>query len=357
MDNPTLCQNLVFNGKFLSAPSTGVQRVGREFIRALTAVTNVTAIAPRRTPLSDIPESCVLERHGWLVGQPWEQIDLPRFTRGRRLVGLCNLAPLRGTGIVMIHDAQTFLTPQSYSPAYVRYYRTLQPLIARNADLVLTVSNYSAEHLIRFKVVPELKIVVLPNGVDHINRAAARQAPLPSTLRLKSHYVVSLANTQAHKNVKILLQAFSLPSLRDVQLVLIGNATPNDFARAGMPVPENTIFPGWLGDEVLATLTAGAICFAFPSLTEGFGLPPMEAMALGCPAVVAPCGALPEVCGNAALYADPHDPAQWAKQVLSLMEPETHAEASNRGQAHAARFTWQRTVERFVKIISQHGFL
>ena len=99
---------------------------------------------------------------------------------------------------------------------------------------------------------------------------------------------------------------------------------------------------------------ASALCFAMPSLTEGFGLPPLEAMALGCPAVVAPCGALPEVCGDAALYAAPDQPGQWQAAITSLAaDPALRARLAGRGREHAQAMTWERAGDTLMDVLRE----
>ena len=123
--------------------------------------------------------------------------------------------------------------------------------------------------------------------------------------------------------------------------MLVGGATRADFEQAGSRVPANTIFAGQVSDGALRGLLEDALCLAFPSLTEGFGLPPLEAMLVGCPALVAPCGALPEVCGDAALYADPRDPGAWIEAICALADDRALRNArSIAGQTHAVPFSW-----------------
>jgi glycosyltransferase involved in cell wall biosynthesis len=134
--------------------------------------------------------------------------------------------------------------------------------------------------------------------------------------------------------------------------VLVGSATAADFAAAGVPTPKNVVFAGRVSDGELRALLESAACLAFPSTTEGFGLPPLEAMLLGCPAVVAPCGALPEVCGDSVVYVDPHDDAGWAEAIGAYVQDgRMRTRAAARGRHHASRYTWRRSAERLLTVI------
>ena len=138
-----------------------------------------------------------------------------------------------------------------------------------------------------------------------------------------------------------------------MRLVLIGGAKAEDFTAAGFPPNDKVIFAGRVSDSDMRGLMMDALCFACPSLTEGFGLPPLEAMLTGCPAIVAPCGALPEVCGSAALYAGAHSPQEWAGAMRSLAtQPALWEAQRTQGAAHASQFTWRKSAAQLLEIIS-----
>ena len=353
-----------FNGRFLNAPPTGVQRVARELIVALVDIVDsrpelkgqldLCLICPPQTKTGIARTDLPLTRFGWFSGQVWEQVDLPRAKGGDLLVNLCNLSPvLSHNAITMIHDAQVFLTPESYSRAFGAWYRFAQPRIGRNARKILTVSNYSADQLQRFCVAPRDKIAVVHNGVDHILRHAPDDSVLTRLAIAPGTYTVGLANTQPHKNIAILLEAYRDSRLADHRLVLFGSADAAAFAAAGLSVPDNVILAGRLSDAELRTLFEQARALVFPSRTEGFGLPPLEAMTVGTPAVCAHAGALPEVCGDAALYADPDDASAWVARIETLAQDSADARENRRqaSRAQAAKFTWSKAGEKLLDVI------
>jgi glycosyltransferase involved in cell wall biosynthesis len=348
-------RSTAFNGKFLASAPTGVHRVARELITSFDQLLGQQgAPAPEDTwqllkprdayqPLSlaHIPARTV----GINTWQPWEQLDLPLAARGKILVNLCNLGPLaHPRNVTMIHDAQVFSSPASYSATFRSWYQFALPWLGRHSMRVLTVSEFSRDQLVAYGIAERENIAVIYNGVDHLLRIKASSNAL-ETLGLQPHgYVIGLASTQVHKNLKVLLEAFRDPRLSRLRLVLVGAAQEKAFVDAGLSLPANICFAGSVSDADFRGLMEAAICFACPSTTEGFGLPPLEAMTVGCPTIVAPRGALPEVCGDAALYADPDDPEAWVEAIVRLHEDRQCQEGmAARGISQAGQFTWARS--------------
>lgn len=359
---PLVPGRVCFNGKFLSAESSGVHRVAAELIRAVDQLL-VERRAPERpieilvpgNAVHDAATRRILSRAvGALTWIPWEQLELPRYARGGLLVNLCNLGPLAARrAITMVHDAQVYLSPRSYSRGFRLWYRLALPVLGRRNQRILTVSAYSREQIARFGIAPRERITVIRNGVDHILRPTA-DADVLDRLGLRPRgYACALASTQAHKNIGVVLAAFARPELADLALVLIGGEDRAAFERRGLSVPPNVVFAGRVSDEELRGLLEGALCHLCPSLTEGFGLPPLEAMLLGTPAIVSPEGALPEICGGAAIYAATHEPAAWATRIRRLADdPGMWQARSAIGRARAEGFTWRRAAEELLEVIA-----
>lgn len=358
-------KKIAFNGKFLTASPTGVHRVAEELIEAfdryiaandlpaLEASILAPASVKRQPPLQRI----ALARGGVLSGVlkeiPWEQLTLPWLSRGKTLISLCNLGPvLHFNAITMIHDAQVHETPQSYSRGFRLWYKCVQPLLGRFNRQILTVSEYSKAQLVKHGVAPAHKITVVHNGCDHILKVSPQPAYVESLGLRPRGYVLALASTQAHKNIRLLLRAFGDPRLSDMTLVLFGSDTRERFEAQGLVVPDNVRFVGRISDEQLVALMQDACAFACPSTTEGFGLPPLEAMLVGCPAIVAPCGALPEVCGDAALYAGPDNAGGWVSHIRDLADDGLLREQFiNRGRQHAAAFSWDAAARKLARVL------
>jgi len=352
---------VVINGKFLGANFTAVHRVAGELVAGMDRLrqqgahpeldAEVIRIAgfPEPPPFATFPMRAI----GPLKGQPWEQLELPVVSRGRLLVNLCNLAPVAAANAVtLIHDAQVFSSPASYSWAFATWYRAVYRLNGRR-HVIATISEFSKQELVRFGVASPENIHVISNGVDHMLRHDADTAVLDRTGLAKNAYVLAIANAQPHKNICVLLKAFQRPELAATRLVLFGASPREEFETAGEAIPDNVVFTGKVTDAELRALMENALCTAFPSRTEGFGMPPLEGMLLGAPAIIAPCGALPEVCGPTALQADPDQPEAWADAILKLSgDPELRERLSREGRRHASAFTWDRAAGSLLDLVA-----
>ncbi|KQW27215.1 hypothetical protein ASE36_19925 [Rhizobium sp. Root274] len=358
---------IVFNGKFLTVAPTGVHRVAEELIQAFERLMvnrqlsgelpEVTVAAPTTAERKPGLSLIRFIRQGFASGlpreYPWEQINLPWIARNALLINLCNMGPIfHPDSLTMIHDAQVYLTPASYSLGFRLWYRLIQPLLGRTNRCILTVSEYSKVQLVRHGIAPAEKITVIYNGCDHV----LTHTPAPDFVTERGlergGYVVALSSTQAHKNIQVLFKAFADQRLSHLTLVLFGATSRETFENLGFEVPANVRFVGRINDAELSALMVEALAFACPSTTEGFGLPPLEAMILGCPSIVAPCGALPEVCGDAALQADPHMPDQWVEQVLRLADDQgLQARLREKGRQRAGLFTWDTAARKLAEVI------
>ncbi len=352
---------LAINGKFLAALPTGVHRVAAELTHALAAIARenpgrldiqlwVPADAEAAARAFDFPVRVIRPlRH-----IPWEQLSIPWRDPERLLLNLCNIGPvLRANAMTMIHDAQVYATPESYSRPFRLWYKGIQPILGGRNRRILTVSDHSRNEIAQYGVCDAERIGVVHNGVDHILRVEAEQGIVARLGLDPGRYVVALAATQAHKNIALLARAFARQRLAGLKLVLVGGTRREAFVANGIMLPANAILTGRISDGELRALYEAALCIAFPSRTEGFGLPPLEAMLLGCPAVIAPCGALPEVCGDAALHANPDDEEAWVSHLRALADdPALRAHYSALGVERAQPFTWARAAERLLEIIA-----
>jgi glycosyltransferase involved in cell wall biosynthesis len=310
----------------------GVERYALEMARRLPA------LRPERYRLIR-PGPGLAHRAGHI----WEQAVLPlQAASSRLLYSPANLAPVVSRrNVVVIHDVAALRHPEAYSGAYVAYQRTMLPLLARRARMLITVSEFSRGELIDVLRAPAERVRVIPEGVDE--QFAERADPGRAAARhgLERPYVLVVATESERKNLGALDQAARELAAQGIDLVLAGSGRP--YLR-GPTVSLRRL--GYVADEDLPGLYAGARALAMPSRYEGFGLPCLEAMACGTPVVAAAAGALPETVGEAGLLIDPDDAPGFAQALLAAAgEEELRSRLTSAGRSRAARFSWKRTAE------------
>jgi len=244
--------------------------------------------------------------------------------------------------VVSVHDIAYERYPQFFTPSEVARMRALVPLTVRRAAAVLTLSDYSKRDIVRRYGVPPEKVTVTHLAADPMFRPihdADRLAAVRERYGTGEEFILSVGNLQPRKNIKTLIEAYV--KLRRAgatrhKLVLVGKrawlhddifAAARDSGYAG-----ELVFTDYVPDADLVALYNAAAVFVYPSIFEGFGLPPLEAMACGTPVVCSNTSSFPEVVGDAALTVDPLDPDAVAGAIASLLNvPDLHAEVGGGG--------------------------
>lgn len=300
----------------------------------------------------------------------WEQWILPRLASANHVdTLLCpyNTGPLRlppGIRLVLvIHDLifldRTVERSVSMVQNVGRLYRQIVvPRVARKAFHIVTVSAYSKERITALLGIPESRITVIPNAIgdfwfDHGAKA-----------EVDSPYLLTVAGEAPSKNLDRLIQAFAkvhsgLPRLR---LVVVGvkPAAHLHFheVAAKFGVADRVTFSPYLTDDELKRLYLSAQVYVCPSLAEGFGIPVLEAMALGVPVACSNRSSLPEVCGDAATYFDPYDTSSIAESILAVINtPHQTSSRIERGRARAAHFAEANVAQQIMKFWRRLGIL
>lgn len=355
---------IALNGRFLTQGMTGVQRFATEIAHAADALAAEGAwpatrvLAPPGIAAAPFRHLTV-ETAGRLRGQAWEQVELPRAARGAYLLSLGNTAPLlKGRRqAVVIHDAGAFDTPESYTLPFRAWYRALHHALARLGARLLTVSEFSRGRIAHHLRLPPERIGVVHEGAEHILRMPADAGVLARNGLAPGRFALVVGTQAAHKNLAALGEAAGLLAARGMVLAVAGGAGSSGLFRAGHGAAGEAVRPlGRVSDAELRALYEAAFCLIFPSRYEGFGLPPVEAMACGCPVVAAAAGAVPEVCGEAALWFDTEGPRPLTATLMRLLEEDGRREALRRaGLARAALFSWRRAAERLLALIRPEG--
>jgi glycosyltransferase involved in cell wall biosynthesis len=311
----------------------GVERVAREMAARLPALRPDRYVVMRPRP-----------RLAHRAGHAWEQVALPLLARHADLLYCpANLAPLASRrNAVVIHDLAALTHPEWYGRTYSAWQRLVLPSLARRARLVLTDSRFARDEIVARLGVPAESVAVVPIGVSTAFSPAADTGPARATFSLNRPYVLALATRSARKNLAVLGEAAA--ALRPLGIELVTAGSGRGYLRGGEAPPGRAL--GYVPEQLLPGLYAGALALAMPSLYEGFGLPCLEAMACGTPVVAADRAALPETCGDAALLTDPRDPAVFAEALLcAATDDAERASLSAAGLERAAGFTWERSAE------------
>jgi glycosyltransferase involved in cell wall biosynthesis len=257
--------------------------------------------------------------------------------------------------VVTIHDVCHLALPHLFGGA-IRgaYARWMLAAVRRRARQVIFVSEFSRQEFRRFVGEPAAATTI-HSGVDpawHMLDDARLPSPHPRP------YLLAVGSPRPHKNLSALIQAYTqLLGTIEHDLVLIGDwgasrSRDEQFLRHAASLAPRVSLQGPVPEPVLRQFMVHAAALVFPSLYEGFGLPPLEAMAAGCPCVVSRAASLPEICGDAAAYCDPTNPTDIAAQILRVVEsPTTRDRLVQAGREHVSGFCWEATTDRTVAVL------
>ena len=349
---------LLVNGSFLMKTVKGVQRYAYELIHALSRVgfEHLRIVAPPSCTQSRLHGYEIIVdplRIGWF-GQwwLWEQLRLPSIA-GKFpewiLWSPTNIGPVAvKKQVVTLHDALVFAKPHFYGSMRMKYYRWVFRHLGRRSMLVVTDSAFSRDELIRYGIARAEKIYVVPCGVSDIFRPKQLSDKKAST-----RYVLTLGSRDPRKNIARLIDAWKMIDTRikdKVKLVVVGGnikSTSDDCDLGVLPADVQVLRDE--PDSSIVQLYQDCLFFIFPSLYEGFGLPPLEAMACGAPIVVSNAASLPELCQEAALYFDPTDVDDIAKKMeLLLCDANLRSRKRELSIARARQYSWDTAAHKLV---------
>jgi glycosyltransferase involved in cell wall biosynthesis len=345
--------SVFLNGRFLRQPVTGVQRFSAETAAAIDRLvarggwpeTVVLAPRPIEPHASGRPTPYLrlrLREVGRTRGHIWEQTELPGAARGGILVSLGNTAPVLAgrRQVVVIHDAGVFDTPESYSFRFRTWYKTLQHWLVRTGVQIVTVSEFSRKRITARLGLDPARIAVMYEGSDHILRIPPDMGTLERYGLRRRKFALVVGSRVAHKNLEGLHQAAAALERRDMVIAVAGGSNSDVFRDVlSDRFAERRL--GRVSDAELRMLYENAACLLFPSRYEGFGLPPIEAMACDCPVLAARGGAVEEICAEGALYFDNGSGRMISETVERLLEDHgLNDTLRTRGRVRAAALSW-----------------
>jgi glycosyltransferase involved in cell wall biosynthesis len=300
------------------------------------------------------------------VAKHWWSVGLPRYLAAGELQlfhGTNYDVPLwrRCATVLTIHDLSLLLHSATHEKRSVSRARRRLPLMARTADAIITpTESVRREVCERLKMSPE-KVFAVPEAARACFRplAFAETEAVRRRLGIGADFLLSVGTLEPRKNLQLLVKAFEevirARPLSKLQLVIVGGKgwlTDSLFAAIERsPVRERVLLTDYLYDEELRALYSSCRAFVYPSIYEGFGLPPLEAMACGAPVIASRIRALEETTGGAALFFDPKSVTELTLNILELLDSEdAQREFANAGQRRAAEFSWDRSAQQTLQV-------
>ncbi len=332
---------IVCNSRILNAPRTGVGRYTTELLKRMPSVRTVRPPAMLKT----------------FLGHAWEQAVLPFHARGNLLWSPAGTGPIGVRNqVITVHDIAPLEYPEGYSPAFRQWYEFLWRRLLPRVRGIITVSEFNKRRLVeRLNLSPDA-IYVTPLGVDHsyfFPRTADEIEAVRRKHGLPEKFVLFVGSLSARKNIRRLIEAWRQCRDADAHLVVAGGVGATGLAGGDLPdLPPRTIVIGRIDDDDLPALFTAATLFVYPSVYEGFGLLPLEAMACGTPCLVSNLTSIPEVTGPAARQMDAYDVPGMARALDELLrDASLLARMRETGLGHVKRFTWDTTALRTHEIL------
>ena len=288
-------------------------------------------------------------------------------SRGCELLHVTYVAPLVAgcQTVVTIHDLSFMAFPQLLRAGVRLMLQTLVPISARKASRVIAISHFTKRELVARLGIPDNKVVVTYLAPTPAFVAMGRSTSSGMPANIREPFILAVGNLERRKNLARLITAFHELVRTDRfggQLVLVGKPAGDSGLlhklAQNLGLDSRIVFTGFISESELANLYRRAIAFVYPSLYEGFGLPPLEAMACGCPVIASNVTALPEVLGDAAILVDPTSVEQILTSLRAVTQrPEVANRLRRMGPGQAARYSWSETASKTLDVYASvaHG--
>lgn len=342
----------VVNGRYLTQKATGVHRYAFEICNKLHEMGVDFHVAIPQEIHPDYKFSFKTVKCGSLKTHLWEQISLPHYLKSigsPLLISFSGCGPLNYKNqIITIHDVSHERYPQWFSKNYYLFYHFMMPRIGKKAHAILTVSEFSKSEIIDTLGLDANKIHVVHSNVPFHTKPTEEEIlnykPNPDAEK----YIIAVSSMDPRKNFIRLVEAFNKIDDKIIKLYIIGMRfkafnTPNLEKLVG----DRIYLPGYINDETLQQMYQNALLSVYPSLYEGFGLPPLESMTFGCPAIVSDIPALREVSEDAALYVDPYDTKDITQKINLLLESKDLRQTLQRkGLKQIQKYSWEKSANQ-----------
>lgn len=345
------------NGRFLCHKMDGISRFSLEICKQLRKTDlDFRIIIPSWLDYENT-ENFKIIKYGNFKSHFWEQIDLLLFLKINGNPLLLNLSGLGAlfykNQIITIHDLSFFENKNWFSKTYTFFYRNATPVLAKKALKILTVSNFSKNEIIKHLKVDDKKVIVIYNAVaNHFDKKEATKTSSPVIVNIiENKYILAVSSIDPRKNLERLIDSFLELNLADYKLVLVGK-TSSHFNIKLNSVSKNIIFTGFVNDSDLSLLYKKCQFFIYPSLYEGFGIPPLEAMKSDCAVIVSDIPSLKEVCSSAAVYVNPLDNESIKSGILTLINDSSlKSDLKLKAKLRSDFFQWEISAQKVYSII------
>ncbi|MEO3703105.1 glycosyltransferase family 1 protein [Acinetobacter ursingii] len=339
---------MYINSRNLVGHTTGVQRYTKKIIENWNDQ-SIQEISPDENFASG------------LKGHFWEQFILPRKCKDNKILWCpSNTGPLSYTNqVVTIHDTVPFDHPEWLNPKFVWWYKFLQPKLVKKVKHIITISEFSKNKIIEHFNIPEEKISVIYNGIDIENKS--------SNIEEKNNfidlppYILSVGSLEPRKNLSRLITAFlqyKKEIKSDIKLVIVGKeGVSRVFGEAGVSEVnhDDIIFTGHVSDYELQYLYQHSLGFCYPSLYEGFGLPPLEAMQFSVPVLTSNSTAIKELCENRAILVEPISIESISEGIFNLLNGGISQETIDNNLKYVKELSWKKCANQTYQVLSKYN--
>lgn len=342
---------IYINARFLTQEITGVQRFAEMISLELRQKNDdIVFVCPKGVLRESVAKQLQVKQIGFCQGHLWEQVELPIHLKrigSPLLLNLGSTGPIFYKNKIITHHDITYLRyPQSYSRAFLVFYKYLIPMMISTSRHLLTVSEFSKKEITSTYKYPTRKTSVIYN--------AAGKDFLPGKRNKTETYFLTVASGNYHKNHHGMIKAFlkfkkENPENRTVKLKIIGDTlnAPSDIISKMKDIE----FLGRVDDSELINLYQNAYAFIFPSFYEGFGIPPLEAQSCGCPVLASNKASIPEILGESALYFDPFNEEEIVLAMISIIKDENiRLGLIKKGHENIIRFSWEISADKMIDL-------
>ncbi len=345
--------NIIYiNGRFLTQPMTGVQRVATEVGLLLQKHygNRLVFLCPSEKLINPYAQEFNCKHFGKLKGHLWEQIELPfyfKIKRGEILVNFCNTAPIFcSKNLIVIHDMAIKQDKKWFDWKFVFVYNFLFYFNIENAKKIITDSNFSKDEIVKYY--PK----TLSNKITVIYLASFLQSK-ENTNDIKQNYFLAVNSISSRKNIKTITDAFEILDPKIYKLKVIGGTDKKVFGEIFNTTNENVEYLGNIPDEELYNVMIQAKALINASLYEGFGLPPLEAMSIKTPCILSDIPVYKELYGDVALFFEPTNPTELAQQIIKLYSSNSYKSLCEKSFEKSLGFSWNKVAESYINEIEK----